>query len=171
LEGVRRKFEEEVSRLEEVKERLDKRERWIESAGDKVTKAAGEWEKGLGKWERKLDNIVRRVGECDEEEKLVILGDTVRDLRVARKRIISVREGVGEGGVKALSPTGDMLGKGTMVIILGGMYEGEIGSVVEEEGGGGGEMRRGEGVQYWSPFSLTAAIICSRSQESWSDSP
>ncbi|GMI41776.1 hypothetical protein TrCOL_g9127 [Triparma columacea] len=142
LEGVKRKFEEEVSRLEEVKERLDERERWIEAAGDKVTKAAGEWEKGLGKWERKLDNIVRRVGECSEEEKLVILGDTVRDLRVARKRIISVREGVGEGGVKALSPTGDMLGKGTMVIILGGTYEGEIGSVVEEEGGGGGVMVR-----------------------------
>ena len=62
----------------------------------------------------------------------------MRELRVARKRIASVREGVREGGVKALSPTGDAIGVGTMVIILGGMYEGEIGSVVEEEGGGGG---------------------------------
>jgi hypothetical protein len=67
LEGVRRKFEEEVESVQEVKQRLGESERWVNAAEDKLLKAAGEWEKGLRKWERKLDTIVRRVSESGGE--------------------------------------------------------------------------------------------------------
>ena len=89
---------------------------------------AKQYDRQLGFWET-------RVADCyttlfnDKKDSLELLGETLDDIRVARKRMQSQAQMLRERGLRLL-PTDHVLSEGESVVIVGGTWDGAEGTVV-----------------------------------------
>lgn len=91
---------------------------------------AKQYDRNLGFWESRATECFNQL-QNDKTESLELLGATLEEIRVSRKRVQSQVEKLRERGLRLL-PSDYILTNGESVIIVDGKWDGAEGTIVEQ---------------------------------------
>ena len=118
MQALLKSMEEQITRANEERERAENFTREVQLCREAMVSLASSYETHLERLEQRLEDCYLRLREDKSRADLEVIGDTLAELRVNKKRIKSQREILQEKGLMQLPSSYD-LSVGESVVIIG----------------------------------------------------
>jgi DNA mismatch repair protein MutS2 len=117
IQALTNSMEDQVERTKRELMKAEKHARDSQLCRKAMLSLAASYETQLDRLERRLDDCYRQLREDDSKDDLEVIGDTLAELKIAKKQILSQQELLRRKGLKLL-PTSYALSAGESVIVV-----------------------------------------------------